>query len=144
MTFFIGRREFITLLGVAAAAWPLAARAQQTGRTRRIGFLTSSSPVVSIESSYHAGLLRGMRELGYVVGKDFIVEWRFAEGKLERFAEFAAELGRRVCIRDADSSACCPAGDQQHSHRHGLFDLAAISLGWRVPKMTQCRNRWNC
>jgi hypothetical protein len=61
---------------------------------RRIGFLTSSSPVVSIESSYHAGLLRGMRELGYVVGKDFIVEWRFAEGKLERFAEFAAELVR--------------------------------------------------
>jgi putative tryptophan/tyrosine transport system substrate-binding protein len=88
------RREVITLLGGAAAAWPLATHAQQTGRTRRIGFLTSSSPVVSIESSYHAGLLRGMRELGYVVGKDFIVEWRFAEGKLERFAEFAAELVR--------------------------------------------------
>jgi putative ABC transport system substrate-binding protein len=87
------RRAFITLLG-GAVAWPLAVRAQQAGRTRRIGFLTSSSPVVSIESSYHAGLLRGMRELGYVVGKDFIVEWRFAEGKLERFAEFAAELVR--------------------------------------------------
>jgi len=93
MTVTIGRRELLAALG-GAAAWPLAARAQQAGRTRRIGFLTSSSPVVSIESSYHAGLLRGMRELGYVVGKDFIVEWRFAEGKLERFAEFAAELVR--------------------------------------------------
>jgi ABC-type uncharacterized transport system substrate-binding protein len=87
------RREFIALLG-GATAWPLAARAQQAGRPRRIGFLTSSPPVASIESSYHAGLLRGMRELGYVAGKDFIVEWRFAAGRLERFAEFAAELVR--------------------------------------------------
>ena len=87
------RREFITLLGRTAAAWPLAARAQQQlSKPRRIGLLTSSSRPVSIESSYHAGILLGMRELGYVEGKDFIIEWRFAEGKLERFADFAAEL----------------------------------------------------
>ncbi|MBR1157225.1 MULTISPECIES: ABC transporter substrate-binding protein [unclassified Bradyrhizobium] len=87
------RRDVIIYLAGAAAAWPLAARAQQQlSKPRRIGLLTSSSRPVSIESSYHAGILLGMRELGYVEGKDFIIEWRFAEGKLERFADFAAEL----------------------------------------------------
>jgi putative ABC transport system substrate-binding protein len=86
------RRDVIIHLGGAAAAWSLAARAQQLSKPRRIGLLTSSSRPVSIESSYHAGILLGMRELGYVEGKDFIIEWRFAEGKLERFADFAAEL----------------------------------------------------
>jgi len=86
------RREFITLLGGAPAAWPLASYALQLSRPRRIGFLTSSSRPASIESSYHAGFLLGMRELGYVEGKDFIIEWRFAEGRLERFADFATEL----------------------------------------------------
>ena len=86
------RRDVIIHLGGTAAAWSLTARAQQLSKPRRIGLLTSSSRPVSIESSYHAGILLGMRELGYVEGKDFIIEWRFAEGKLERFADFAAEL----------------------------------------------------
>src|SRR5262245_59566491 len=85
------RREFISLLGGAAAAWPLAARAQQGERVRRIGFLGGGT--TSLQPIYD-GLLQGMRELGYRQGSDFAVEWRLAEGQYERFTEFAAELVR--------------------------------------------------
>jgi putative tryptophan/tyrosine transport system substrate-binding protein len=61
------RRAFITLLG-SAAAWPLAARAQQPARPRRIGLL-SASPVSTLSGIY-TGFMRGIRELGYVEGKD--------------------------------------------------------------------------
>jgi putative ABC transport system substrate-binding protein len=86
------RREFITLLGSAAAAGPLAARAQQVGKVWRIGFLSA----VSRESSFrsYAALQQGMRELGYVEGKDFVIEWRSVEGKYERFPEIVGELVR--------------------------------------------------
>jgi ABC-type uncharacterized transport system substrate-binding protein len=87
----VRRREFITLLGGAAVAWPLAARAQQPERMRRIGFLGGGT--VSLQPIYN-GLLQGMRELGYREGKDFVVEWRLAEGQYERFTEFAAEMVR--------------------------------------------------
>jgi hypothetical protein len=84
------RREFITLLG-AAAAWPFAVRAQQSDRMRRIGFLGGGT--VSLQPIYN-GLLQGMSELGYREGKDFVVEWRLAEGQYERFTEFSAEMVR--------------------------------------------------
>ena len=84
------RRKFITLLG-GAAAWPLAASAQQADGMRRIGFLGGGT--VSLQPIYN-GLLQGMRELGYREGKDFVVEWRLAEGQYERFTEFAAEMVR--------------------------------------------------
>src|SRR5215831_3695677 len=84
------RRAFITLIGGAAATWPLAARAQQMGKVWRIGVPI----VVSRETFSHvyAGFRQGMRELGYVEGKDFVSEWRSAEGKYERLPEVAAEL----------------------------------------------------
>ena len=85
------RRDFITLLGGAAVAWPLAARAQQADRMRRIGFLGGGT--VALQPIYN-GLLQGMRELGYREGKDFVVEWRLAEGQYERFTEFSAEMVR--------------------------------------------------
>jgi putative tryptophan/tyrosine transport system substrate-binding protein len=88
------RREFITLLGGAAAAWPLAARAQQPGRVWRIGFLAGGSRPIGLESTSYGAFSRGMRELGYVEGKDFIIEWRFAEGRYDLFPELAAELVR--------------------------------------------------
>jgi putative tryptophan/tyrosine transport system substrate-binding protein len=88
------RREFITLLGGAAASWPLAARAQQARKVWRIGFLAGGTRPMQLESSVYAGFLRGMRELGYVEGRDFVMEWRFAEGRFELFPELAAELVR--------------------------------------------------
>jgi putative ABC transport system substrate-binding protein len=86
------RREFITLLGGATASWPLAARAQQTGKVWRIGV-----PIVVSRETFSrvfAGFQQGMRELGYVEGKDFVVEWRSAEGRYERLPDVAAELVR--------------------------------------------------
>jgi putative ABC transport system substrate-binding protein len=92
------RREFIALLGGATAAWPLAARAQQVGKLWRIGFL-SSQPRETLGAGLYAGFQRGMRELGYVEGTDFVSEWRSADGKYERLPELAAELvGLKVDI----------------------------------------------
>jgi putative ABC transport system substrate-binding protein len=87
----VRRREFITLVG-GAAAWPLAARAQQPGKVWRIGMLSAVS--ASTFSGLYAAFLRGMREQGYLEGKDFVVEWRSAQGKYERFSEIAAEFVR--------------------------------------------------
>jgi putative ABC transport system substrate-binding protein len=85
----LNRREFITLVGGAAAAWPLAARAQQhSGRIWRIAFLAHR-----YESFYDA-LFQGLRELGYLEGRNLIVERRYAEGHAARFDEFAAEIVR--------------------------------------------------
>jgi putative tryptophan/tyrosine transport system substrate-binding protein len=86
------RREFMALLGGAAAAWPLAARAQQAGKVWRIGFVAGGERAAV--SHILAGFPQGMRELGYAEGRDFTIEWRFAEGNVERFSEFAAELVR--------------------------------------------------
>jgi putative tryptophan/tyrosine transport system substrate-binding protein len=93
MAIHIRRREFIfTLLGCAVADWPLAARAQQAGKVWRIGFLSAVSRESGARS--YAALQQGMRELGYVEGKDFVIEWRSVEGKYERFPEIVGELAR--------------------------------------------------
>jgi putative ABC transport system substrate-binding protein len=88
------RREFITLLGRAAVAWPLAARAQQPGKVWRIGVLSGRLRPSSIDSSPLGGFTQGMRELGYIEGRDFVIEWRFAEGRYELISALAAELVR--------------------------------------------------
>jgi putative tryptophan/tyrosine transport system substrate-binding protein len=82
------RREFITLLGSAAAVPPLMARAQQ--KVWKIGFLTAVSR--QSYSSLYAAFVKGMREFGHVEGKDFIVEWRSAEEHYERYSGLIAEL----------------------------------------------------
>ena len=85
------RREFITLLG-GATAWPLAARAQQGNKVWRIGFLglvSASSHVPRVEA-----LRRGLRELGYVEGKNLVIEFRWAEGRYDRLPALADELVR--------------------------------------------------
>ena len=86
------RREFITLLGGAAAGWPLAAHGQQTGNVRRIAWLSGAARG-SADDAW-SGFPQGMRDFGYVEGKDFVIEWRFAEGRYDRFADFAAEMVR--------------------------------------------------
>jgi len=86
------RREFITLLGGAAAAWPLAARAQQPGMVPSIGFLGSST--ASIQSQWVAAFVQRLRELGWTEGRTVAIEYRWAEGRDERFAEIAAEFVR--------------------------------------------------
>ena len=85
------RREFITLLG-GAAAWPLAARAQQSGKQPTIGFLGSTTPLV--ESQRVAAFVQRLRQLGWIEGHNLAIEFRWAEGRTERYAEIAAEFVR--------------------------------------------------
>jgi putative ABC transport system substrate-binding protein len=86
------RRDFITLVGGAAAAWPLAARAQQPGKLRTIGFLGQSTR--SAASEWVAALVQRLHELGWNEGRTVAIEYRWAEGREERFAEIAAEFVR--------------------------------------------------
>jgi len=86
------RREFITLLGGTAAAWPLAAAAQQPTKRYRIGMLETISP--ALNTAHLDAFRKGLRELGYVEGKNYAIEYRSADGRAERFPELAAELVR--------------------------------------------------
>ena len=86
------RRDFITLLGGAAATWPLAASAQQPGKLPTIGFLGSSS--ASDWSGWTAALVQRLQQLGWVEGRTVAIEYRWADGRSERFAEIAAEFVR--------------------------------------------------
>src|SRR6266516_2299827 len=85
------RREFITLLG-GAAAWPLAARAQQPAKLPTIGFFGTSTPLAM--SQWVAAFVQRLRELGWIEGRTVAFEYRWAEGRSERFAEIAAEFVR--------------------------------------------------
>src|SRR5262245_9307196 len=86
------RREVITLIGGAAAAWPLAARAQQPGKLPTIGFLGVSTPLAY--GQWVAAFVQRLRELGWIEGRTVAIEYRWAEGRSERFAEIAAEFVR--------------------------------------------------
>jgi putative ABC transport system substrate-binding protein len=86
------RREFITLLG-GVVAWPLAARAQQSGKLPTIGILGSGTPAT--QSHWYAAFVQRLRELGWTDGRTVAIEHRWAEGRDERGAEIAAEFVRR-------------------------------------------------
>src|SRR5262249_26198941 len=93
MASYIARRKFLaTLLGGAAAAWPLAARAQQPAKLPTIGFLGGTSP--SGVSPSVAAFVQRLDELGWVESRNVAIEYRWAEGRSERFAEIAAEFVR--------------------------------------------------
>jgi ABC-type uncharacterized transport system substrate-binding protein len=85
------RREFITLLGGAVAAWPLAARAQEARKTPRVGVLWHAASAEE-EAVYLGALREGLADLGYVEGRNIVLENRFPAEKWERFISLAAEL----------------------------------------------------
>jgi putative ABC transport system substrate-binding protein len=97
----VKRREFITLLGGAAAAWPIAARAQNRGSPARIGvLLVGLSPASKATQHFR----RGLRDAGYFEGRDVVIEWRSAEGDYSRVPELALELVRSgvdVIVQDS-------------------------------------------
>jgi putative tryptophan/tyrosine transport system substrate-binding protein len=99
------RRQFITLLG-GAAAWPLAARAQQLAKLPTIGFLGSSTPLAM--SQWVAAFLQRLRDLDWIEGRTVAIEYRWAEGRSSRAAEIAAEFVRLkvdVIVTNATSPA---------------------------------------
>src|SRR5262245_65725955 len=86
------RREFITLFGSTAIAWPLAARAQQPAKLPTIGFIGSGT--AAAQSEWTTAFIQRLRELGWRDGGNVTIEYRWAEGRSERFAEIASGLVR--------------------------------------------------
>jgi len=86
------RREFITLLGGAAVAWPLGARAQQPERMRRIGVLMSQAADDPVGQPRLLALAQGLQEAGWTVGRNLQIDTRWAASDAERFRKYAAEL----------------------------------------------------
>jgi ABC-type uncharacterized transport system substrate-binding protein len=123
----MNRRELISLLGGAAAAWPLAARAQQQSKVHRIGFLWDG-PTVFADAL--AAFRRALRDLGYLEGRNIIIEYRWAEGQPERMRELAEELVRlKVDVIIAPSSIYTGAAKQATSTIPIIFMSHADPLG---------------
>ena len=121
------RREFIMLIGGAAVAWPLAARAQQAGKLPTIGFFSAGSAAAL--GPWVAALVQ-LRELGWSEGHTVAIEYRWADGRDERLAEIAAEfVQRRVDIIVTHSAAPVVAAKQATSTIPIVFALAADPLG---------------
>ena len=100
------RRDFITLIGSAAATWSLAARAQQPARLPTIGVLGASTP--SVWSPWVAAFAQRLRELGWIEGRTVAIEYRWAEGRTERYAEIAAEFVRLKSMSLSQGEAQSP------------------------------------
>src|SRR6516165_8286318 len=90
MASYIGRRKFLATLLGGAAAWPLAARAQQTMPV--VGYLNQGSP--ESDASRLTGLRRGLNQSGYVEGRNFVVEYRWAGNQADRLPALAADLAQ--------------------------------------------------
>jgi putative tryptophan/tyrosine transport system substrate-binding protein len=126
MASHIGRRKFLATLG-GAAAWPLAARAQQAGRLPTIGLLGPST--LSAMSQWTASFVQRLRELGWVEGRNVAIEYRWAEGRTERYAEIAAEFVRLKVDVIVTGGAAVPAVKQATSVIPTVFAVADDPVG---------------
>ncbi len=111
------RREFIALLGGAAVAWPLAARAQQAGKMPRIGILNNGSAALYSRTN---PFFEGLRELGYKEGENLAIEFRFADWELNRLPDLAAEL-----VAVAGATPAARAAKQATS----TIPIVAVAMG---------------
>jgi hypothetical protein len=143
------RRAFITLLGGAAAAWPLAARAQQPTRLPIIGFLGANTP--STQRQWTAAFERRLRELGWIEGRNVTIEYRWAESRFERSPAIIAEFVRlKVDVIVTHGTANVVAAKEAtvgHSNRicsGGGSGAITSSRVWRDPAATSlaCRPRY--
>jgi putative tryptophan/tyrosine transport system substrate-binding protein len=121
------RREFITLLGGAAASWPLAARAQQAGKVARIGSLRHGPAAANADRI--EAMRAGLRQLGYVEGKNIVIEFRWAE-TVDQLPELATELVRmNVDVIFAPSSTEVEAARQAARTIPIVFAVHADPVG---------------
>src|SRR6266849_4940356 len=124
----IRRREFITLVGGATVAWPLAARAQQSAKLPTIGFLGASTP--SAFSYWVAAFVQRLRELGWSEGRTIAIEYRWAEGRSERYTDIAAEFVRlKVDVIVTSATAPVIAAKEATSAIPIVFAAAADPVG---------------
>jgi putative ABC transport system substrate-binding protein len=121
------RREFITLVGGAAALTPFTARAQQQGKLPTIGILGAST--ASNWSHWTAAFVQRLRELGWIEGRTLAIEYRWAEGRSERFTEFAAEFVRLKVDVILTVGSAVVAAKQATATIPIVFGLAADPVG---------------
>ena len=120
------RREFIALLG-GAAAWPLAARAQQPAKLPTIGYLGASTP--SFDSERVGPFVQRLRELGWIEGRTVAIEYRWSEGRSERYSEIAAEFVRLKVDVIVATGGAIPAAKQATSVIPIVFPVAGDPVG---------------
>jgi putative ABC transport system substrate-binding protein len=121
------RREFIALLGSAASSWPLAAQAQQPSKLPTIGFLGAGTP--SGWSHWVAAFVQRLRELGWIEGRTVAIEYRWAEGRSERYTEIATEFVRLKVDVIITVGGAVLAAKQATSTIPIVFAVAADPLG---------------
>jgi len=121
------RRDFVSLLGGAATAWPRVARAQQTGRLPVVGYV-GSAPRMG-ESQRDAAFLQRLRELGWIEGRTLVVEYRWAENRFARYDEIAAEFVRLKVDVIVTFGTAVPAFKQATSAISIVFTIDADPVG---------------
>jgi putative ABC transport system substrate-binding protein len=122
------RREFITLLGGAAAGWPLAVRAQQPGRLPTIGYLGGGGAIS--QRAWVDAFVRRLRELGWIEGRTVAIEYQWGEGRPERYAEIAAGFVRlKVDVILAGGTEAAIAAKQATSTIPIVFPTAGDPVG---------------
>ena len=130
------RREFITLLGGAAAAWPVGAGGQQAGKIYRVGFL-ANDPTIPTQLAGQA-FLDGLRESGFIEGKNIIIERRFAEARLDRYPELVAELIRlNVDVMVTSANAATLAAKRASTKIPGRSPLSDLTSRFNVHSTTE-------
>jgi putative tryptophan/tyrosine transport system substrate-binding protein len=123
----IGRREFMALLGGAAGVWPLAARAQQAAKLPTIGYLGASTP--SFDSHRVGAFVQRLRERGWIEGRTVTIEYRWSEGRTERYPEIAAEFVRLKVDVIVTTGGGVPAVKQATSAIPIVFPVAGDPVG---------------
>ena len=126
----MNRRDFITLIG-GAVAWPVAVRAQQAGEQPTVGFLGTTTP--AIMSQWTAAFVGRLRELGWIEGRTIKIEYRWAEGRGERYAEIAAEFVRLKVDVIVTTGPAAPQAKQATSVIPIVLALSGDPVGAVVP-----------
>src|SRR2546430_1613751 len=127
----MNRREFIALVGGAVAAWPRTARAQQPGKRPTIGYIGGGGPIS--QRAWVEPFVQRLQELGWIEGRTVAIEYRWGEGRAERYAEIAAEFVRlKVDVILAGGTEAAVAAKQATSVIPIVFPTAGDPVGSRL------------